>query len=414
LIAGAMKKNLKLAFLSIHSSPFSQPGAGDTGGMSIYIRELSRQLVMLGCTADIFTRCQDSQLPETEIISPGLRLINIQAGKPETMDKLLTYSHAPDVACRIANYCRQYNLHYDIIFSHYWISGICGLYLHSWWQIPHFIMFHTLGAVKNAIGIGEDEPDLRIAEEKLLVRECDRIIASTHKERHFLSLYYDVQPEKVSIVPCGVNMDIFKPVAKNAARNAVGIDNPEDRVVIFVGRIERLKGIEQLIRAIALLKNDHLRLLIIGEDGNRQGEVERLKSISVNLGVADQASFPGLIDHGKLPLYYNAADVCILPSYYESFGLVPLEALACGTPVVAAPVGDLQNIIIQGKTGYVVPDNRPESLAAKIAEIISRPDFWAGRQAFIRKSVLSYNWRNIAGSLLKIFNDATAHFPVYT
>lgn len=409
-----MKKEHKLAFLSIHSSPFSQPGIGDTGGMSIYIRELSKQLVKFGCSVDIFTRCNDPQLPEFEVITSRLRIINIQAGKPEAVDKLLIYSYVPDLACQIANYCRQNELHYDIIFSHYWISGICGLYLKTWWQIPHLIMFHTLGAVKNAIGIGEDEPDLRIEEEKLLTRECDRIIASTRKELDFLNLYYGTNSEKVSIVPCGVNMDLFKPMEKAMARKLAGINNAEDRLVLFAGRIERLKGLDQLIKAIALLRNKHLRLLVVGEDGNRRGEVDHLKSLATQLGIADLVSFPGLIEYEKLPLYYNAADVCVFPSYYESFGLVPLESLACGTPVVATPVGNLPKIIIPDLNGYVVPDNSAENLAVKINQIISHPHDWSKKQFLIRESVLEYNWNHIARSLLRIFDNISSLNPIKT
>jgi D-inositol-3-phosphate glycosyltransferase len=171
--------------------------------MSIYIRELTKALVKQGHIVDIYTRTQDCITPEIIELAPNARQIHIQAGERADMDKLLIYSHAPDFACKTENFRKQHDLHYDVVFSHYWISGIAGLYLQTWWQVPHMVMFHTLGAIKNAIGIGEDEPELRIEEEGLLARECQRIIASTEHEKTLLNRYYNVPLEKTSVIPAG-------------------------------------------------------------------------------------------------------------------------------------------------------------------------------------------------------------------
>ncbi|MDD5701215.1 MAG: glycosyltransferase [Dehalococcoidales bacterium] len=386
-----------IAILSVHSSPLGQPGTGDTGGMSIYIRELTRELIKTGHTVDIYTRVQDPVTPEIIQIAPGARQIHIQAGKPADIDKLLIYSHVPDFACKIESFREQHRLQYDLVFSHYWISGIAGWYLQNWWEIPQMVMFHTLGAVKNAIGIGEDEPDLRIDKEKQIALYCHRIIASTEKERAALNRYYDVPPEKISVIPCGVNLDLFQPQDKTAARKKLNLSG--GKIILFVGRIERLKGTEKLIQALSLLKDINPRLIIVGEDGNRPGESLGLKNLAERLGLRDSVSFTGLVEYDRLPDFYNAADVCVFPSYYESFGLVPLESLACGTPVVATDVGNLRNIIRQEETGYVLPDNQPLLLAEKIKAVLSQPDLYAGRASHIRESVMDYGWQKIAAAV---------------
>jgi D-inositol-3-phosphate glycosyltransferase len=406
------KSPLKIAMLSVHSSPLGQPGAGDTGGMSIYIRELTQELVKQGHKVDIYTRSQDANLPEIIEFVPGARLIHIQAGDPVDLDKLLIYSHAPDVACKTENYRKQNDLHYDIIFSHYWISGISGLYLHTWWQTPHVTMFHTLGAVKNAIGIGEDEPELRIQEETLIAKECDRIIAPTAREKQSLQDYYGVRSEKIRVIPCGVNLQVFKPQDKYKAKQDLGLG--DEKIILFVGRIERLKGIDHLIKSIPHLSDLKPKLLIVGEDGNRQGETGKLKILVGELGIGKSVVFPGLVDYEKLPLFYNAADVCVLPSYYESFGLVPLESLACGTPVVATEVGDLKNIIKEEQSGFIVSSSQPTHLSEKIRIILSRSSPSLEERYTIRSSVTNLSWERVASLLVKVFHELLTSLPIRT
>lgn len=400
------ENRLKIAILSVHSSPLGQPGARDTGGMSIYIRELTRELARQGHQIDIYTRSQDSSLPEIISLDKRARLIHIQSGESTNLDKLLIYSYAPDVACKIENFRKQNDLDYDLVFSHYWISGIAGLYLQAWWRVPHLVMFHTLGAVKNAIGIGEDEPELRIEEEALIARECDRVIASTGSEKDFIIRNCQVPSQKISVIPCGVNMQTFQPMDRLKARKELGLAN--GKIILFVGRIERLKGIDKLIQAMPYLREFNPKLLIVGEDGNRQGEVNKLKIMAAELAIADSVFFPGLIDYDRLPYYYNAADVCVLPSYYESFGLVPLESLACGTPVISTDVGDLHNIIRDGETGFVLADSRPFNLADKLRIILSdKPQKLASRMS-TRASVSRFEWQNIASSIEAEFKAITA------
>ena len=405
-------RQLRIAILSVHSSPLDPPGVGDTGGMSVYIRELTQELERQGHFVDIYTRVHDLVTPEIIELAPQARLIHIRAGEPADIDKLLIYSFVPAFACKVEDFRNRHNLHYDLIFSHYWLSGIAGQYLQKWWQVPQAMMFHTLGAVKNAIGIGEDEPELRLEAEAQLARACHRIIASTENEKNSLHHYYGIPLEKISVIPCGVNLKLFRPIPKIVARQKIGLNG--GNIILFVGRIERLKGIDNLIRAMAYLEQSRPELLIVGEDGNRQGEMNNLKNLAEDLGVADSVSFSGLVDHEKLPDFYNAADVCVLPSYYESFGLVPLEALACGTPVVATNVGDLQNIIRQGETGYVLMDNHPMHLVAKIEAVLSDKSKNTGTALSIRSSIARFGWQIIADSIITDFNELTVRHRMQT
>jgi len=311
------------------------------------------------------------------------------------MQKMAVYFALPEFAFNLENFWQDNGLQYDIVFSHYWLSALVGKYLQQKWQIPYITMFHTLGAVKNAIGIGEGEPALRIVSEKDTVRDCQRIIVATEKEKEDLIRFYSATPEKVGVVPCGVNMDLFKPVDKMSARQKLGLT--DEKILLFVGRIDPLKGIDRLLKAMPLLKNhESLRLVVVGGDENSRAELEELQKLSVELNIRDSVTFQGLIKQDQLPYFYSAADVCIVPSYYESFGLVPLESLACGTPVVATDVGDLKNIIRQGETGYIVADNSPERLAESISSLLSRPSRDIESVLPIRASVNKWDWANIA------------------
>jgi D-inositol-3-phosphate glycosyltransferase len=256
-------------------------------------------------------------------------------------------------------------------------------------------MFHTLGAVKNAVGIGEGEPGLRIQTERELVNGCHRIIGSTRKEKEDLIRYYGASPAKIHIIPCGVNLDLFRPIDKGFARCRLGLNGGS--IILFVGRMIPLKGIDRLLMAIACLKGmERPKLVVVGGDEQCRVELERLRSLSQRLMISDSVDFLGFVDHEKLPFFYNAADLCVVPSYYESFGLVALESLACGTPVVATKVGGIQSVIQQGETGYVVSDNAPHRLADKIGLLLSAPKATGETTDFIRASVARFSWSNIA------------------
>jgi D-inositol-3-phosphate glycosyltransferase len=286
---------------------------------------------------------------------------------------------------------------------------LAGKRLQQWWGIPHIMGFHTLGAVKNAIGIGKDEPELRINAEKELVKDCHRIIASTKKGKEDLIYYYDAAPETISVIPCGVNLDLFRPIKREIARCHLGLNS--ESIILFVGRIVPLKGIDNLLKAMAYLERKRrTKLVVIGGDEHSQAEMQRLESLSQSLKIHESVIFLGLVKQETLPFFYSAADLCVVPSYYESFGLVVLESLACGTPVVATKVGGAESVIRHGETGYVVIDNDPYRLADKIALFLSTSN---GNTAFVdsvRASVTKYSWSNITEAIIEEYQSVLMDF----
>ncbi|MFC1948318.1 glycosyltransferase [Chloroflexota bacterium] len=393
---------LRIAMISAHSCPVGTLGTKDTGGMSVYIVELARELGKLGHTVDAYTRVHDPADPIIVELGHNARLIHIEAGEMEEIHKLAVYSHLPDFACGLEAYRKENDLEYDIVFSHYWLSAWIGEYLQQWWGVPHVTMFHTLGVVKNSIGIGKTEPELRIATEGELARSSHHIIAPTEREKAELVNQYGVIPERIGVVPCGVNPELFRPVDRNEARKETGLDN--GKIILYAGRIDPLKGIANLFTAFSYLKdNQNTKLAVIGGGESSREETARLKALAQELGIEDRIIFTGTVKQDRMPYYYSAADVCVIPSFYESFGLVALESLSCGTPIVANDVGDLKNIVRQGETGYVINNNNPDQLAEKITLVLNKPVDERESISSIRDSVKEFAWANVAEALADEF-----------
>ncbi len=397
---------LRIAMLSAHSCPVGKLGTKDTGGMSVYIREIACELGRQGHSVDIYTRVHDPEDRQIYELNQNARLIHLRAWGDEEIHKLAVYSHLPDFASNLESFKRQNNLQYDLIFSHYWLSALAGAYLQQWWHIPHIAMFHTLGAVKKAIKgdtgleLDEDELKIRIETERDLIQRCDHIIAPTEREKEEFIQHYGASSEKISVVPCGVNLEQFRAVDKAQARQYLGFG--DDKIILFVGRIDPLKGIDKLIKALPYLRNiQGLRLLVIGGGEHSQHEIEQLRKLASDLEMENAVTFMDLVKHEQLPYFYSGADVCVVPSYYESFGLVALESLACGTPVVTTDVGDFSNIILEGETGYVVGDNIPQHLAHRIALLLSRPAADKESAQLIRSTVSRFSWSNIAEAIIR-------------
>jgi len=385
------KEQLKIAMLSVHSCPLQRLGSEDTGGMSVYIRELSLELGRRGHMVDIYTRAHDPLDEQVYCLGPNVRLIHIQAGEVGEMSKLAIFPHARDCAHNLDQFRRQSGIEYDVIQSHYWLSGCVGMWLQDWWNIPHITMFHTLGAVKNAIGVGGTEPELRIESEGRVLEKCDDVIAATEREKADLIHHYGALRDKIGVIPCGINLDLFQPIDKEVARQRLGTNG--HKVVLFVGRIQRLKGLDRLFRAISYLKQDeNVRLMVVGGDSRIPNEVEHLRNVSQSMDIQNMVNFVGQVDQKELPYYYSAADVCVIPSYYESFCLVALESMACGTPLVATDVGGISGVVRQGENGYIVADNDPAYIADALSTLLSgqyAPDS-------VRDAVIKYDWSNIA------------------
>ena len=397
--------------LSIHSSPIGELGTKDTGGMSVYIKELARELGNLGHRVDIYTRFHDPRGEREVELHENVRLICLRAGINGDMKKLALYPYLPDFLKELEQFRIRNDNHYDLIHSHYWLSGRVGNWAQIRWNVPHVLKFHTIAAVKNNTDGSEKEPELRMITEKKLAKSCHRILAATEKEKNQLMRYYDAPPGTIGVVPCGVNLDLFRPVEQASARRQLGYDHDES-IVLFVGRFAPLKGIDRLIAAMSYLKHhQRLRLVIVGGDGNHTPEFQNLKRLSAKWGVQDIVTFAGRIEQENLPPYYNAADVLAVPSYYESFGLVALESLACGTPVVATRVGAMESILRQDETGHVVNYGSPGMVAHGIEKFLSNSLAKPLSAAAIRASVLKFGWANVASDTIDEYTVALGEHP---
>jgi D-inositol-3-phosphate glycosyltransferase len=405
-----VEEKLNIAMFSIHSCPVGELGTKDTGGMNVYIRELAGEFGNRGHRVDIYTRVHDPDDPQVIHLNENTRVIHLHAGKNGYMNKLAIYPYLEDLTGALENFMLRESLHYDLIHSHYWLSGQVGRWAQARWNVPHMLMFHTLGAVKNATGVGEEEPSLRITTERQIVQQCHRIIAATEREKSELMRFYGAEPEKMSVVPCGVNMEVFQPVDKAYARRQLGFADDE-KIVLYVGRFAALKGIDRLLKAMTHLRHHNgLKLVIIGGDGHGAPEFKAFQRLSSELGINDMISFVGRIEQGDLPPYYSAADLLAVPSYHESFGLVALEALACGTPVVATEVGAMNSVICEGKTGSVVADSRPLAFARAIHDFVSKPHHAMGSVDYIRHSARQFNWSHIAKAMIEEYESMLAGF----
>ncbi|HEU4758449.1 MAG TPA: glycosyltransferase, partial [Dehalococcoidia bacterium] len=335
------------------------------------------------------------------------RVVQIDAGPPDA-EKSSLQRHLPEFRCGVIRFQEEQGRAYDLVHSHYWLSGWVGQALKARWGVPHVIMFHTLGEAKNRAHLSEHEPTYRIAGERLVAQCADRIICASASERELLVNLYGVSAQRVFSVPCGVDTDRFRPLARAGVRRRLGLP-PDEPLVLFVGRIEPLKGIDILLRAAAQLEGG-FRLLVVGGDARDAGRKAELESLARELGIGRRVTFADAAPHSDLPLYYNAADVCVVPSYYESFGLVALEAMACGVPVVASSVGGLRETVRDGQTGYLVPWRCPEPFAERLDLLLGNEPLRRslGREA--RAAVVRYRWSEVAARVEDIYHQMVSQY----
>ncbi len=391
---------MRIAVLSIHSSPLGRAGGKDTGGMSTYLRGLAQALGQRGHRVDLFTRSHDSSAKTVRQVGPNVRLISPEDGLGE-LNKDQLYPHCRAVAESIAGFSQSEPGGYDLIFSHYWLSGVVGRILKERWGIPHLLMFHTLGQAKNESCPVENESPLRLQTEMELARNCDLLVAAAQGEKERLLKYFQLAPDKIALVPCGINRDLFYPFNRDnclAAKKATG-GRADSKMILAVGRVEPVKGFDLLLEAAALLPaEDRFEVVIVGGEGNKKTLVTALKEKAHQLELGSNVRFEGIIGHEQLPLYYNAADATVIPSFYESFGLVALESLACGTPVVASPVGVLPELIgYNSAFGFLVEGREP----ARWAEAISRA-YKDGKPipaSALEAGLAPYSWPEAAAGL---------------
>ncbi len=373
---------LHIAQISVHTCPLATLGGKETGGMNVYVRDLTRELIRRGHHVDVYTRSQDPTVPRVDhTLGRGGRVIHVPTGPEQPYPKEQVYEHLPEFVAGVLEQARADGIRYDVIHSHYWLSGWAARELRAQWGTPIVQMFHTLGRMKNAVArtAQEREPSRRIEVEEEIVHFAERLVAATPAEQEQLERLYAAPGERIRVVPPGVDLQRFYPIPAGQARQRVGLD-PTCHSILFVGRIEPLKGIDTLLRAIAQIACKTPELVcglcvpIIGGDPHSPQDNEemfRLQLLREELGIGEVVAFLGAQAQDTLQYYYAAAEVVVMPSDYESFGMVALEAMACGTPVIASDVGGLAHLVQHGKTGYRVPARDPAALAAKITRLLT-------------------------------------------
>ncbi len=405
--------------LSVHTCPLAALGGKKTGGMNVYVRELSRELGRRGMYVDIFTRSENPAVPHSlkdTDLGPNVRVVHVVSGPEHPEPKTEIWHHLPSFVDGVLAFARQEGIRYDLIHSHYWLSGwVAQMLRRHWPDVPVVQMFHTLGHLKNQVAQSEAQREVpeRIPMETQIVAFAERLVAATPLERQHLMQYYAADPGKIVVIPPGVDLDLFRPIPSAEAKAHLGLP-PDHHLVLFVGRIEPLKGIDTLIRAMAMLVERHPELRrhtcvsIIGgeiEPERMDDEMRRLGRLRAQLGINDVVTFIGARAQTELPYYYSAADVMVVPSHYESFGMVALEAAACGTPVIASNVGGLSFIVRDGETGFLVPEKNPQALAEKLHLLLTYPHL---RQALGRQGAQVarlYGWPRITDHILALYHE---------
>ncbi len=404
-----------LAVLSVHSCPLAALGGKETGGMNVYVRELSRQLGRLGIQVDVFTRSQNPHICTVVPLGRNARVIHIKAGPEEPVPKKRLFDYLPEFTSGVDQFAREYRLKYDLLHSHYWLSGWVGSQLKQQWSIPLVHMFHTLGTLKNSVlrGKREQEPEKRLLIERQIMRSADGLIAPNPWEKEQMILQ-NAPSSRVQVIPCGVDLNLFKPIPSSRAKKFLGLSQRD--FILYVGRIDAVKGIDVLIRAIHHLSrtplegSQELGLIIIGgeldaESQDKSEEMQNLRKMVTRMNLRERVAFWGSQRQDLLPYFYSAAHALVLPSRYESFGMVALEAMACGTPVIASRVGGLQYTVEDERSGLLFPEGDSRMLSESIREVIENRHLKERlvKAALVR--VKQYNWPKIARKVLSFFNS---------
>jgi D-inositol-3-phosphate glycosyltransferase len=399
----------RVAVLSVHTSPLAQPGTGDAGGMNVYVLQTALHLARRGVEVEIFTRATSSLDPAMVRVAPGVLVRNVVAGPFEGLDK---YDLPTQLCAFTAGVLRAEATHepgyYDIVHSHYWLSGQVGWLARDRWAVPLVHTAHTLAAVKNAALADGDspEPALRAVGEQQVVDEADRLIVNTEDEAQQLVSLHHADPDRIDVVHPGVDLETFTPGDERAARAALGL-GVDEQVVAFVGRIQPLKAPDVLLRAVAMLPG--VRVLVAGgPSGSGLATPDGLVRLAAELGITDRVTFLPPQSREQLVNVYRAADLVAVPSYSESFGLVAVEAQACGTPVVAAAVGGLPVAVRDGVSGTLVPGHDDAQWARAIAALLEREP--AGMSAAAIAHAATFSWGNTVDALLASYGRAITDY----
>ncbi|MBX5494965.1 MAG: glycosyltransferase [Bryobacteraceae bacterium] len=412
----------RVALISEHASPLCALGTVDSGGQNVYVGQLACNLAASGYQVDVFTRRDSPELSEVLRWCDGVRVIHVPAGPAVFVPKEEMLGLMPEFTAYTIDFCRNTSQSYCILHANFWMSGLVAADIKQQLGIPFVITFHALGRIRRKYqGPNDKFPDERFAIEDRIVAEADRIVAECPQDEEDLIRLYNADPAKITIVPCGFDPSELWPIHKPVARNHLGIKDDE-RVILQLGRIVPRKGIDNAIRGFGRFVKSHgaeARLLIVGgerSDANapEEPEITRLKDIAAKEGVAELVNFAGRCDREQLKYYYSAADIFVTTPWYEPFGITPVEAMACGTPVIGSNVGGIKFTVRDNETGYLIPPNDPEALAERIADLYKHPKLMSvlSRQAIRRVNDL-FTWKKVADAVAAVYEEVlTAGYPI--
>ena len=399
----------RVAMISVHSCPLAILGGRETGGMNVYVRELSRHLSAQGIAVDVYTRRQDPCYPTVVEFAEQARVIHLPAGPAAPYSKHRVWDHLPEFVDGVQDFINEYALQYDIIHSHYWLSGWVAMQLRLTLDLPIVHMSHTLGYPKNAAAQlpWEQEPDRRLQVERQVLQDSDALVAESPASKQHMVWHYDIDPANVAVIPCGVDTTRFRPQDKRRARMALSLP-PMAPTLLFVGRLQPSKGIDTLLQAAADIRRDYpeVCVLVVGgldnQDAHETAELNRLQTLGNSLGLSN-VRYIKARPQEKLAQYYAAADVFVMPSHYESFGMVVLEAMACGTPVVASEVGGLASTVIHGDSGLLVPPGDWRAFAQAISRLLASPRLQSAMHRAGPERARAFAWPHIVENNVQLY-----------
>ncbi|HSH31185.1 MAG TPA: glycosyltransferase [Candidatus Saccharimonadales bacterium] len=404
-----MKK--KIAFISEHASPLAALGGVDCGGQNVYVGQLAKQLAAMGYEVDVFTRWDDGRLPQVIDWARGVRVVHIKAGPVQFVHKEELLPYMGKFTAGMRSFIKQHGLDYKIIHANFWMSGLVAANLKQALGIPYVVTFHALGRVRRQHqGTSDGFPDVRPHIEERVIREADQVIAECPQDKNDLVSLYGADPAAITMIPCGFDPHQFYPIDKLLARMLLRFD-PHERLILHLGRLVPRKGADTIVQALANLKKRQIkaRLVIVGGESDEPNpavtpEIGRLQALARRLGVARQVTFAGRKARDKLKFYYSAADVFVTTPWYEPFGITPLEAMACGTPVIGSNVGGIKYSVIDGKTGFLVPPNNPAVLASKLKDLLQSQKLhnYFSEKALERVSG-ALTWAKVAGPVAALY-----------
>jgi D-inositol-3-phosphate glycosyltransferase len=399
-----MERALRIAMVSEHASPAALLGGADAGGQNVYLDELSRGLGALGHRVDVFTRRDSRDAPAVNEWAPGVRIVNLAAGPPEPLPKDELWPLMPEFRDALLRFAGGNRAEYDLLHGNFWMSGWVVARLREQLGAPAVQIFHATGLTKRRHqGEADTSPDERVAVERGVVRQVDALIAQCPSERDELVEDYAADPLRVALIPSAVNVERFRPVPRAEARRRIGLAGDE-LVVAYIGRMLPRKDVRNVVRALPLLREADrpVRLLLVGgetaePDARITPEIGVLRSLAAELGVADRVTFVGRRQPDELRHYYGAADVVVTTPWYEPFGLTPLEAMACGRPVIGSAVGGITFTIAHGETGLHVPPSDPPALARALDQLLARPELREAMGRAARERVeREFTWATVA------------------